>query len=536
MTQFLAEYLISGFALELPRLFSNKVSVGPTSLGTFWPASLLTLVLSATLLIFARVSDLYGGYPSFMFGAAWLTIWTIIPAFCTSEIMIDVSRAMEGLALAAFMPSTFAMVATVYEDGPRKNFVIGLYSGCAPIGFFAGFLVAGALPDDKTYYFFWIAAVLSFVTLIGAYVSVPKDHTDRKKMDLKMDWLGSFLITAGLLLLAYSLAVEPYANQYQPERSGFSFPIVWAPFCSGVVALGLAVWVEGWVAKCPLLPFDFFEPKSVKAFCLAGLCFYASYGVWLYISAEFFQSSTGTTDPGDLSGIDLAIWYTPTAVGGLLLCVIGGGLAHIVPIKLLLLVSGLAWIAAPLLLALAPLPLHYWSYVMPSMVCATIGIDLTFTVSLIFLAAAQPQKYQGLAGAVSSILVNLAMSFSLPLSEIVMERAKDGVAIPDSQASPEAVLQASNHMINWGFQAAFLYGAASAGLGLVISVLFVHISRKTLDTKEPDEEARGAEIPPSEASTLVGEREDRHHGAEGHVDGLGEHDEETPVQSTELAR
>ncbi|KAI7334138.1 hypothetical protein KC315_g3900 [Hortaea werneckii] len=152
MTQFLAEYLISGFAIELPRLFSNQGDIG---LGLFWPASLLSLVLSATLLIFARLSDLYGGYPSFMFGAIWLTIWSVIPAFCHSQVMIDISRAMEGLALAAFMPSTFAMVATVYEEGPRKNFVIGLYSGCAPLGFFAGFLVAGALPQGKTYWFFF---------------------------------------------------------------------------------------------------------------------------------------------------------------------------------------------------------------------------------------------------------------------------------------------------------------------------------------------------------------------------------------------
>ncbi|RMX74303.1 hypothetical protein D0869_12732, partial [Hortaea werneckii] len=108
MTQFLAEYLISGFAIELPRLFSNQGDIG---LGLFWPASLLSLVLSATLLIFARLSDLYGGYPSFMFGAIWLTIWSVIPAFCHSQVMIDISRAMEGLALAAFMPSTFAMVA-----------------------------------------------------------------------------------------------------------------------------------------------------------------------------------------------------------------------------------------------------------------------------------------------------------------------------------------------------------------------------------------------------------------------------------------
>ncbi|KAI6862555.1 MFS general substrate transporter [Hortaea werneckii] len=528
MTQFLAEYLISGFAIELPRLFATQTTTD-TGLGLFWPASLLSLVLSATLLIFARLSDLYGGYPSFMFGAVWLTVWSVIPAFCHSQVMIDVSRAMEGLALAAFMPSTFAMVATVYEEGPRKNFVIGLYSGCAPLGFFAGFLVAGALPQDKTYWFFWIAAVLAFTTLVGAYLTVPNDRTDRKKMDMKMDWVGSFFITAGLLLLAYSLAVEPYANQHHPEKTGFTNAICWAPFASGVLSLGFALYWEGWKASCPLLPFDFFKPRSVKAFCFAGLYFYASYGVWLYMSAEFLQSPTGVTGPEKLMGIELALWYTPTAVGGIILCVIGGCLAHIVPIKLLLLVSGLAWIAAPLLLALAPLPLQYWTFVMPSMVCATIGIDLTFTVSLIFLAAVQPQRYQGVVGAVSSILVNLAMSFALPISEIIMKKAEASASSRYARAYVDETMELSPDIVHSGYKAAFLYGAASAGLGLIISVFFVHISRKVVGKKTVQDEEQARETSPSEASTLIGEPEQRH--GEG-----ADEDEATPVQSTEFTR
>ncbi|KAI6843716.1 MFS general substrate transporter [Hortaea werneckii] len=526
MTQFLAEYLISGFAIEVPRLFSNQTDMG---LGLFWPASLLSLVLSATLLIFARLSDLYGGYPSFMFGAIWLTVWSVIPAFCHSQVMIDISRAMEGLALAAFMPSTFAMVATVYEEGPRKNFVIGLYSGCAPLGFFAGFLVAGALPQDKTYWFFWIAAVLAFTTLVGAYLTVPNDRTDRKKMDMKMDWVGSFFITAGLLLLAYSLAVEPYANQHHPEKTGFTNAICWAPFASGILSLGFALYWEGWKASCPLLPFDFFKPRSVKAFCFAGLCFYASYGVWLYMSAEFLQSPTCVTGSEKLMGIELALWYTPTAVGGIILCVIGGCLAHIVPIKLLLLVSGLAWIAAPLLLALAPLPLQYWTFVMPSMVCATIGIDLTFTVSLIFLAAVQPQRYQGVVGAVSSILVNLAMSFALPISEIIMKKAEASASSRYAQVDVDETMDLSPEIVHAGYKAAFLYGAASAGLGLIISVFFVHISREVVGRKTVQDEEQARETSSSEASTLIGELEQRH--GEG-----TDEDEATPVQSTEYTR
>lgn len=286
MTQLLAEYLISGFAVVLPNLFDANSSDGAGMTGLFWPAALLTLIVSAFLLIFARVSDMYGGYGPFMFGLIWLAIWTLIPGFISSSLLLNVSRAMQGLAIAAYTPSTFSMIGSIYPEGPRRNIVLGLYGACAPLGFYTGFLAGGALPAVESRWYFWIASVLAFITTITAYLSVPHDRTDRKCLNLKMDCLGAFLITGGLILVTYALSVQPYANVNHPEMNGFAFRIVWAPLSSGAACLAVAFWVEGWYASCPLLPFEFFKPQGVKALCISCLFFYGSFGVWLYNSAE----------------------------------------------------------------------------------------------------------------------------------------------------------------------------------------------------------------------------------------------------------
>lgn len=286
MTQLLAEYLISGFAVVLPNFFDENASTGAGMTGMFWPAALLTLILSSFLLIFARISDMYGGYGPFMFGLIWLAIWTLIPGFVSSSLMLNISRAMQGLSIAAYTPSTFSMVGSIYPEGPRRNIVLGLYGACAPLGLYTGFLTGGALPAVESRWYFWIASVLAFITAITAYLSVPHDRTDRKGLNLKMDWLGAFLITGGLILVTYALSVQPYANVNHPEINGFAFRIVWAPLTSGTLCLAVAFWVEGWYASCPMLPFEFFKPRGVKALCFACLFFYGSFGVWLYISAE----------------------------------------------------------------------------------------------------------------------------------------------------------------------------------------------------------------------------------------------------------
>lgn len=286
MTQLLAEYLISGFAVVLPNFFDESASNDAGMTGMFWPAALLTLILSAFLLIFARISDMYGGYGPFMFGLIWLAIWTLIPGFVSSSLMLNISRAMQGLAIAAYTPSTFSMVGSIYPEGPRRNMVLGLYGACAPLGFYTGFLTGGALPAVESRWYFWTASVLAFITAITAYLSVPHDRTDRKCLNLKMDWLGAFLITSGLILVTYALSVQPYANVNDPEINGFAFRIVWVPLSCGTLCLAIAFWVEGWYASCPMLPFEFFVPRGVKALCFACLFFYGSFGVWLYISAE----------------------------------------------------------------------------------------------------------------------------------------------------------------------------------------------------------------------------------------------------------
>jgi len=176
-------------------------------------------------------------------------------------------------------------------------------------------------------------------------------------------------------------------------------------------------------------------------------------------------------------------------------------------------ISGLAWIAAPLLLAVWPYPVGYWSVVLPSMICATLGIDLTYTLSLVFMSNAEPQRYQGLCGAVCSILVNLGISFSLSISEMVKRKAETGRQSAMAAASTPATTTESFQAINWSYRAAFMYATASAALGFIVCVLFVRFSR-SMGPKTADVEQASPDPSESEASTFVGEREEQRQSAD----------------------
>ncbi len=79
--------------------------------------------------------------------------------------------------------------------------------------------------------------------------------------------------------------------------------------------------------------------------------------------------------------IQLVAWFAPMAIGGCIISTLGGLVLHIIPGTVMLVVAGVAWIIAPLLFAIAPDGANYWAYVFPSMICATIGIDITYNIT-----------------------------------------------------------------------------------------------------------------------------------------------------------
>lgn len=128
-----------------------------------------------------------------------------------------------------------------------------------------------------------------------------------------------------------------------------------------------------------------------------------------------------------------AAWYTPLAVGGIILAIGGGLILHIVSCHVLMMVSGLGFIISVLLFALLPSQsgdgpstnFIYWAYIFPAMCCATIGVDITFNVANVFITSALPKRDQAAAGGVINSLMCLGIAFWLGISEVAVSTAQN---------------------------------------------------------------------------------------------------------------
>lgn len=165
-----------------------------------------------------------------------------------------------------------------------------------------------------------------------------------------------------------------------------------------------------------------------------------------------------------------AAWFIPLAAGGFILAVIGGFVLHILSGRLLLLISGLGFLGCCILFALIPdggesNTFLYWAFVFPAMVLSTVGVDIAFNVTNIFITTSLPNHLQAVSGALITSLLYLGMAFWLGVGEMAVS-AKKGVE------GAENVSQRSQYQI--GFW---------AGAALAVAALLIFITVKVESAK-----------------------------------------------------
>ncbi|KAF2493275.1 MFS general substrate transporter [Lophium mytilinum] len=448
-SQALAEYLLTG-AGQIFDSVADDFHSSTTSMA--WASCIHSVIVASATLPFARAADIHGGYPVFIFGMIWILVWTIVAGICKNTVIFAFCRANHGFALAAIQPASLAMIGAIYKAGKRRNIVLGIFGACAPFGFFAG-VASGTLSANFHHWpwYFWTAALLSFLVIIATILTTPQACRDPLPCEIGMDWWGSFTIFSGLLLITYSLSTgSDYDHAY------FSWQTL-VPLGIGFILLCISVYIELKVASSPLLPKRFFSNPSTIPFILACLFFYGAFGIFLFY-ATFYLQTVASIPP-----LTLLTYFTPLGIVGILISLIAGLIMHLTPLTHLLLFSGLAWILTPLLFVFVTRGgggTTYWALIFPAMVCAALGLDLTFTISTVFLTSSQPLEFQGVAGAVCSSLVNLAIAFSLSFAHVLFSQLRErGVSEEGS------------------YRAVFWLATASAGVGFVVCVGWVRIPR-----------------------------------------------------------
>lgn len=166
-----------------------------SDLGNFslysWVFSAYLLMQSVSILIYGKLSDLFGRKPIFVFGIIIFLIGSLLCGFATSMFALILFRFIQGLGAGAVQPIATTIVGDMYSIEERAK-IQGYLSSVWGISAILGPLLGGLLVQYFHWaWIFWLNIPLGILAIIGV-VRFLHESPERKKQQI--DYTGSLLL------------------------------------------------------------------------------------------------------------------------------------------------------------------------------------------------------------------------------------------------------------------------------------------------------------------------------------------------------
>jgi MFS family permease len=274
--------------------------LGRSDLGIWITSSvtIATVVLSPPV---SQAADYWGRRWFLIILTGCGAVGSIIIARANGMPMVIGGSIIAGLSTGA-QPLLHAVASEVI---PRRyrTFAQAILNGSSALGGFVALLAGGALTKNdasgfRNYFYFTTGAyVLATVLCALLYVPPPKksqlEFTTREKLG-KLDWVGYFLLTLGLVLFCVGLSWSQ--NPYP-----WSDPHVSATFVIGVAALVGLVFYEWKIKKDGMLHHSLFTtgnqnfPISLLCIFIEGLAFFAGNNYFAFEASVLYETNSVRT-------------------------------------------------------------------------------------------------------------------------------------------------------------------------------------------------------------------------------------------------
>ncbi|CAG8938048.1 unnamed protein product [Penicillium salamii] len=388
--------------------FLDTLDVNPAN--TPWLIGSFLLTSGITVIIFGSLADLTNPKWLMIGSFGWLVIWNLVGVFAIQPsrvVLFFVVRAMQGLATGAMQATAISLLGRVYSPGLRKTRAFAAISATTPLGFWVGCLQGGALTNHLPWIFGSnsIFCAVCFLLSLWALPSLPTADPD---LSLKnFDFLGALCASAGCGLIIFGLT--------QGVPSGWS-PYTYALIIVGILCFIIFCFIER-AASRPLVDNRLWQTPGFAPLAFSYFLGYGSYvGGWMFYAVRFFLTIQRQ------SPLTVALFMIPNVVSGLLTTWIVSKTLHRFPGHWILTIGMVAFTMGPVFFLPQTASTSYWALAMPGITLVTLGPDLTFAASSIFITSSVPRSFQGSAGSVLVTIQNIAGAIVTAIGDSIGER------------------------------------------------------------------------------------------------------------------
>src|SRR5919198_3355920 len=254
-----------------------------------WIITAYGLTLAGFLMLSGRVGDIYGHKKLFIIGVLLFSLASLTGGLAPSEIVLIVARIVQGLGAAMASATGLSILAVAFPEGKERNRALSIFAAATGSGFAAGMIFGGLITATLGWRWVFdinvpIGVVVSLLSIKYISTSTKGRAYENKQQHRHLDISGAVSVTAGLMLLVYSLNIA--------QNIGIGSPQTLELLLSSVVVLPAFVLIE-YRSKAPLMPLGFLRRSSIFGANAVGLLQVAAFVAMIFILTNYLQQVRG---------------------------------------------------------------------------------------------------------------------------------------------------------------------------------------------------------------------------------------------------
>jgi EmrB/QacA subfamily drug resistance transporter len=276
-----------------------------------WIISGYALAFGLVLIPAGRLGDRVGHKWVFFAGLALFTAASLACGLAQNDVQLVIARVVQGMAGGLFVPAVTAVIQLLFPPQARgKAFaimgaVIGVSTALGPI---VGGLLIEAFGEEQGWRLvFWVNIPIGIVALVAAAVLLPSTARDAKAQPSSgIDWVGLFLISAGLV----ALLVPLIEGQDLGWPAWTSITLVAGALL--IVAFGFWEVAHSKRGRSPLVPPKLFAHPAFTGGTILALVYFASFTSIFFTISILWQTGLGH------SALESGLVSIPFAIGSII--------------------------------------------------------------------------------------------------------------------------------------------------------------------------------------------------------------------------
>ncbi|MEM1503169.1 MDR family MFS transporter [Domibacillus sp. 8LH] len=357
-----------------------------------WVFSAYLLMNAATVLIYGKLSDIFGRRPVLFAGMTIFLAGSILCGLAGSMEQMILFRFIQGVGAGAVMPIATTIVGDIYSKEERAH-IQGYLSSVWGISAVSGPALGGLLVEYVSWrWVFWINIPLGVVSMImlGLFLH---EKVEKKKPDI--DYIGTVLFLVGISTFMYWLV--------EAGNTAHTGPLL----VLGAVSFCLFALHERRTPS-PIVPFHLWKVRPILIANLVSL----TTGIMLIGISSFLptyvQGVMGKS--ATIAGFTL----TAMSIGWPIASSLSGRLLHSIGYRATTLIGGAALLAGGLMFMFMTPDLGPWWAAASSFVTG-VGMGLTSTAFIISIQNAVDWHERGAATAANMFMRNIGNAIGAAL-------------------------------------------------------------------------------------------------------------------------